>query len=138
MVEFTLVISDPETRKAIQKKISDMKAKNLIGKRIGDQIRGTELGLPDSMLQITGGTDRDGFPMRGDIHGPGRKRILLASGPGFRPREKGHRKKKTVRGDVISEDVQQINVKIIEKRDRKGFESLFTKFFEEKGKKKGE
>ncbi len=137
MVEFILVISDPETRKAVQRKLSDPKTTSLMGKKIGDRVEGKDLGFPDSLLMITGGTDKDGFPMRWDVHGPVKKRILISNGPGFRPREKGERRRKTVRGSVINEDTRQINLKIIEKRDRKGIEALFMKFSQEKKGKSG-
>ncbi len=137
VVELTLVISDPSTGKAIQRKVGEEKAEALIGKRIGDVIEGSLLGLPDSKLQITGGTDRDGFPMRWDVHGPVKKRVLISSGPGLRPKERGERRRKTVRGDAISEEIQQVNLKILEVRDKRGMKSVFQKFFEKKKGKGG-
>ncbi len=65
-------------------------ANRLIGKQIGDVISGTVVELPpDYELKITGGTDRDGFPMRPDLPGTARRRLLLSGGVGFRPKEKG-------------------------------------------------
>ncbi|HIP75079.1 MAG TPA: 30S ribosomal protein S6e [Thermococcus paralvinellae] len=124
MVAFKLVISDPESGIAKQVEISGPEAEKLIGKRIGDQIPAKELGLDlsaifgreipaDAKLLIRGGTDKDGFPMRPDVHGPRRVKILLSKGPGFRPREKGERRKKTVRGNTISPEIVQINVKLV-------------------------
>jgi small subunit ribosomal protein S6e len=63
-------------------------------------------------MEITGGTDKDGFPMRKDLPGMGRKRLLLSKSVGFRPKEKGLRKKKSVRGNTINQDVVQINMKV--------------------------
>ncbi|HIP25370.1 MAG TPA: 30S ribosomal protein S6e [Archaeoglobus profundus] len=114
MVEFKVVISDPATGKAYQKVVSGANANKLIGKQIGDIINGTLVDLPpDYELQITGGTDKDGFPMRPDLPGTGRRRLLLSGGVGYRPKEKGVRKKKTVRGRVISKDIAQINMKVV-------------------------
>jgi len=39
------------------------------------------VGLPGYELRITGGTDRDGFPMQPDLPGPGHQRILLSLAP---------------------------------------------------------
>ena len=114
MVEFKVVISDPATGKAYQKVVSGANANRLIGKQIGDIINGTLVDLPpDYELQITGGTDKDGFPMRPDLPGTGRRKLLLSGGVGYRPKEKGVRKKKTVRGRVISKDIVQINMKVV-------------------------
>ncbi len=110
-----MVVSDPQTGKAYQKTVSGANANKLIGKQIGDMINGTLIDLPpDYELQITGGSDKDGFPMRPDLPGSGRKRLLLTGGVGYRPKEKGVRRRKTVRGRVISKDIVQINVKIVE------------------------
>ncbi|MDK2983037.1 MAG: small subunit ribosomal protein S6e [Thermococcaceae archaeon] len=124
MATFKLVISDPKSGIAKQVEITGAEADKLIGLRIGDEIEAKELGLnlsevfgseipADVKLKITGGTDKDGFPMRPDVHGPRRVRILLSRGPGFRPQEKGERRKKTVRGNTISPEIVQINLKIV-------------------------
>jgi len=124
MATFKLVISDPKSGIAKQIEISGAEADKLIGLKIGDEIEAKELGLnlseifgseipADVKLKITGGTDKDGFPMRPDVHGPRRVRILLSRGPGFRPQERGERRKKTVRGNTISPEIAQINIKIV-------------------------
>lgn len=113
-MEFKVVISDPDTGKAYQKVISGANANRLIGKQVGDIINGTLVELPpDYELQITGGSDKDGFPIRPDIPGSVRKKILVSGGVGYRPKRKGMRKRKTVRGKVISRDIIQINTKVI-------------------------
>ena len=108
-----VVISDPKTGKAYKLEGKDTEVSALfVGKRIGDLVDGDILGLSGYMLEIRGGSDRDGVPMRADVPGAGRKRILIASPPGYRPREKGKRRRKYVRGNEISTDISQINVKI--------------------------
>lgn len=126
MATFKLVISNPKNGVAKQVEISGPEADRLIGKRIGEEIPASELGLnlseifgeeipADAKLKITGGTDKDGFPpMRPDVHGPRRVKILLSRGPpGFRPRERGERRKKTVHGNTISPNIVQVNMKIV-------------------------
>lgn len=71
-------------------------------------------GLGGYMIKLTGGTDRDGFPMRGDLPGPGRRKILVAGGVGYHPKAKGVRRRKTMRGREISSDISQINAVIVE------------------------
>ncbi len=104
------VISDPKTRKAYQ---IEKDAEFLYGKKIGDKFDGSLIGLPGYVLQITGGTDKDGFPMRPDLDGTSRKKLLLSDGPGYRPERKGVRKRKYVRGNTIAKDIAQINCKVV-------------------------
>jgi small subunit ribosomal protein S6e len=112
-MEFKVVISDPSTGLAYQKVISGANANKLIGKKIGDIVNGTIVELPpDYELKICGGSDKDGVPMRKDIPGNIRKKILLAGGAGYKPREKGLRRKKAVRGNTIGRDIIQINMKV--------------------------
>ena len=132
-MEFKVVISDPETGKAYQKVVSGANANKLVGKEIGDVINGTLVELPpDYELQITGGTDKDGFPMRPDIPGGIRKRILLSGGVGYRPKEKGVRKRKMVRGRMITRDIVQINVKVV-KKGKVPLEEFFKKEEQQSG-----
>jgi small subunit ribosomal protein S6e len=113
MTTFKLVISDPKEKKAYQVEV-DKRSSALVGKRIGDVFDGGIAGLSGYKLQVTGGSDQQGFPMRGDVEGQGRKKILLAFGPGFHPRMKGQRKRKSVRGNTVSPDLAQVNAKITE------------------------
>ncbi len=126
------VISDPKTGKAWQ---IEKDAEFLYGKKIGDKFDGSFIGLPGYVLEITGGTDKDGFPMRPDLDGTVRKRLLLASGPGYKPPEKGVRKRKMIRGNTIAEDIAQINCKVVAYGDTP-LEELLGKKEEEK--KEGE
>jgi len=115
MVEFKVVIGDPKTGKSYQKVVSDDSFK---GKRVGDKIDGNLLGLEGCELEITGGSDDSGFPMRNDLPGTDKKKLLLSGGvgvkKGFRKgREKGLRIKKTVAGNTIGDKTVQINVKVV-------------------------
>ncbi len=112
---FKLVISDPETGKAIQYELDDTKTNALIGKRVGDIIEGDVIGLPGYKLKITGGSDTSGFPIRPDVHGSGKKRVLIRGPPGFRPKRRGIARRKTVRGRELGPDIAQVNMRIEEK-----------------------
>ncbi len=112
MTSFKVVISDPKTKKAYQKEM-DQGASGLLQKRIGDKMKGDSMGLTGYELQLTGGSDRQGFPMRKDIEGIARKKILLTVGTGFRTKVRGKRKRKSIRGNTVSTNISQVNVKVI-------------------------
>lgn len=113
MVEFKVVISDGP--KSWQIVVDGHHANSLIGKKIGDEIDGIFVSLPGYKLQITGGVDKDGFVMRKDVPGMGRRRILTARSVGFKPKDKGVRKRITVCGNTVSPNISQINMKVIKK-----------------------
>ncbi|TAL46931.1 30S ribosomal protein S6e [archaeon] len=118
MASVKIVISEPQTKKTFQKEIDQAVAVGLIGKKIGDEVSGDIFGLAGYSLQITGGSDSDGFPMHPELKGPGRKRLLLGGTPGFHPWAKGMRKRKMVHGNTISDDIAQINSKVTKKGEK--------------------
>jgi small subunit ribosomal protein S6e len=118
MAKFKVIVSDPSTAKSKVVELEGARAVPLIGKRIGEAIDGTVVGMAGTKMQITGGSDKDGFPMRPDIHGGVRISVVLSEGIGFHPRSQGERQRKAVRGNVITEDIVQINLKILEKEKK--------------------
>lgn len=114
MADFRVIVSDGNTGLAHQIEITGNNANNFVGKRIGDSVGGDAVGLPGYSLTITGGTDKDGFPMRGGLPGSGRRKILVASGVGFKPQVAGLRRRKAMRGEDVSSDIGQINTVIAE------------------------
>ena len=68
----------------------------------------------NGQIKITGGSDKAGFPMRSDVLGGGKKRILISGGTGFNPSIKGEKVRKLVRGTVITDEIYQINVSLVE------------------------
>lgn len=112
-MEFKVVISDPQTGHTYQKVVSGANANKIIGKKVGENINGTLVELPpDYELKITGGSDKDGIPIRPDIAGSSRKRILVSGGVGFNPKKDGLKRRKLLRGKGISRDVIQLNTKV--------------------------
>ncbi len=110
-------MSEPETKKSFQLEVEQDKAA-LVGKKIGDEFSGDMIGLPGYSLKITGGTDKDGFPMHPSVEGMGKRKVLLSGAPGFHPKLKGQRKRKTVKGNTISQDIIQINCKVVKKGEK--------------------
>jgi len=112
MVEFRLNISDP-TGKAKQVVVSGPQALALLGLKIGDTVDGGPYGYPGAKLVIRGGSDKSGAPMRPDLPGGGKYQLLLSGPPGFHPKAKGERRRKIVRGNMITEDIVQINLAVV-------------------------
>jgi len=113
MVDFKIVISDQRTGKTSQKEVKDDDARKFMGLKIGDKLKGDFLDIGNVEIEITGGSDYCGFPMRKDVLGVGRKRILAISGVGVRKKEKGIKKRKTVCGNTIHAKISQINIKVL-------------------------
>jgi len=111
IMPFRFVINEPKTRKSYQK---DIDAPSVVGLKIGDEFDGSAVGLTGFKLKLTGGSDKEGFPMRPEIPGGARKRVLLSDKPGFHAHREGERKRKLVRGNQISDSIMQVNCKIVE------------------------
>ncbi len=121
---FKLVISDPKSGKSYQKEFDQTGL--LAGKKIGESVNGEAFGLSGYELQITGGSDKVGNPMRKDVDGIASRQLLLTKGVGYRGKikikkdgktwkaraGKGSRVKKRVRGNTISPEIIQINLKV--------------------------
>lgn len=113
MAKFKVVISDPEAGTSKVVELEEARAAPLIGRKIGEILDGTVVDLPGKKVQITGGSDKDGFPMRANVHGGVRRQVILSGGVGFNPRCEGERKRKTVRGNIITDEILQVNMKIV-------------------------
>ncbi len=112
MVSFKVVIGTKEG-KCLQKEVAEPDASHFLGKKVGDKIAGEAIGFTGYEFEITGGSDYAGFPMRKDIPGVGRKRILAVEGIGLKKIAKGIRIRKTVCGNTIHPKIAQINMKIL-------------------------
>ncbi len=91
----------------------------IYGKKIGEKLEGNIFGLEKYELQITGGSDKQGFPMRKGVKGITRKKLVLSGSVGYRPKGKGVRRRKSIRGETISEEIAQINLKVIKEGSKK-------------------
>jgi small subunit ribosomal protein S6e len=109
LATFKLTISDKQG-KSITRELKEHDANPLIGLKVGSETDAAIIGM-SGKLKITGGSDRSGVPMRGDIHGGSRKYVLLSKGIGLQDAEAGQRVRKLVRGNIISEEIYQINCK---------------------------
>jgi len=116
--------------------ISGNNMSQFLGKKIGDQVDGLFVGEGDQTLggyklEITGGSDKTGTPMRSDLDGGSRQSILVTASTGFkghsleqktkggekkrfRYKPDGMRKRRNFRGNTINQDTRQINLKVVE------------------------
>lgn len=115
MAKFKVIVSDPSASKSKVVELDGARAVPLIGRRLGESLDGSVLGMPGLKLQLTGGSDKDGFPMRPNIHGGVRLSVIVSKSVGFHPKREGERRRKTLRGNVITEDIVQVNMKVLEK-----------------------
>ncbi|MBS3117809.1 30S ribosomal protein S6e [Candidatus Woesearchaeota archaeon] len=109
MTEIKITIAHPKSGKSYHKVVQ---ADPLLGKKIHEVVTGEAIELNGFELQITGGSDNAGFPMRADVGSDQKKRALLSKGPGLRKRKKGLKKRKTIRGNTITPQTAQVNLKI--------------------------
>ena len=107
MANFKLTISDKKG-KSLSKELKDREASALVGLHIGNEVDAAIAGL-GGKLKITGGSDKSGIPMRGDIYGSARKPVLISKGIGLKNAEKGQRRRRLIRGNTISEEIYQLN-----------------------------
>lgn len=109
MAKFKLIVSDSATGKSSVNEVEGARAQALIGRSLGEVIDGSTLGIAPGRIIISGGCDKNGIPMRADVHGSAKKYIVISSGPGFKPVEHGERRRKLVRGRSISDETYQVN-----------------------------
>ncbi len=125
MPEFKIVIGEKE--KSYPRNLSSEESELFLNKKINDKVEGTHFGFKGYEFEITGGSDREGFPMRKDVEGMGRKKIFITKGMiGARIKKRGLRLRKSVAGNTISQLTSQINLKVI-KIGQKSLDEIFGK-----------
>ena len=78
---------------------------------VGDDVEDRFKGY---VFKITGGNDKDGFPMKQGVMVRGRVRLLLSKGHStYRPRRSGERKRKSVRGCIVGPDLSVVSLAIV-------------------------
>lgn len=115
MAKFKVIVSDPMSGASKVLELEEARASPFISKKLGETLDGAVVDLPAHKIQLMGGSDKDGVPMRSNVHGGVRRAIVLTGGTGFKAKEKGQRKRKVVRGDIITDEIVQINAKIVER-----------------------
>ena len=114
MAKFKIIVSDPQTGTSKVVELEEARAAPFIGRRIGETLDGAVVDLSATKVQIKGGSDKDGVPMRPDVHGGVRRKVVISGGVGFNPTKGGERRRKAVRGNIITDEIVQLNLKIVE------------------------
>ncbi|CAK5075295.1 unnamed protein product [Meloidogyne enterolobii] len=89
-------------------------------KRMAQEVEADPLGdeWKGYILRITGGNDKQGFPMKQGVITNGRVRLLLSKGQScYRQRRKGERKRKSVRGCIVDANLSALACIIVRKGD---------------------
>jgi len=98
----------------------EKKLRALYDKRMSQEVIGDDLGdqFKGYIFKITGGNDKQGFPMKQGVLSNIRVRLLL--GPNttcYRPRRDGERKRKSIRGCIVGPDLAVIHLVVVKKGD---------------------
>lgn len=117
MATFQVVVSDPASGRTTQLEVDGQDANRFLGRELGDELDAGAIGLDGATLQLTGGSDRAGRPLRSDVDGANLTELLSKGGVGYRPRRDGERRRVTVRGREISDEVAQLNAKLVDTGD---------------------
>lgn len=104
-----LVISDKKTGKAYNKKTEEPV---FLNKKVGEEVDLGTVGLTGFKAKITGGSDKQGFPMKPSLEGQVRKKLLVKKGIGVKLNRKGKIVRKSMRGNTIGPDIVQLNLAI--------------------------
>jgi len=113
LTQFKIIISDKKG-KSVSKELKDKEAQPLVGLRVGETVDSSVVGIPSGKIVLRGGSDKSGTPIRSDVHGGVKKYVLLSKGAGMRDDREGIRKRKLVRGNMITEEIYQINCLLLE------------------------
>jgi len=96
----------------------EKKLRSVYDKRMSQEVVGDELGdqFKGYIFKITGGNDKQGFPMKQGILTNTRVKVLMGVGATcFRPRRTGERKRKSVRGCIVGADLAVIHMVVVKK-----------------------
>lgn len=112
------IVIGTKVGKSFQKELSKQESEALYQKTLGENFKGEIINFSGVEFSITGGSDCDGFPMRRDLNGIGKKKLLISKGVGFRGKLRGKRFgglriKKTVAANTVNSKTHQLNLKVI-------------------------
>lgn len=96
----------------------ERKLRPFFDKRMGTEVEGDSIGdeWKGFVFKITGGNDKQGFPMKQGVLTNGRVRLLLSAGHScYRPRRQGERKRKSVRGCIVDSNLSVLALTIVKK-----------------------
>jgi len=98
----------------------EQKLRAFYDKRISQEVAGEALGdqYKGYIFKITGGNDKQGFPMKQGVLTNTRVRLLMGKDTScYRPRRSGERRRKSVRGCIVGSDIGVLSLVIVKKGD---------------------
>ena len=98
----------------------ERKLRVFMDRRMGHEVPGDSVGpeFAGYVFKITGGNDKQGFPMKQGVMHPTRVRLLLSEGHScYRPRRTGERKRKSVRGCIVGMDLSVLALAVVKQGD---------------------
>jgi len=98
----------------------ELKLRAFYDKRMSQEVEGDVLGdeFKGFVFRVSGGNDKQGFPMKQGVLTNNRVRLLLSKGKScYRPRRKGERKRKSVRGCIVGPDLSVLNLVVVKAGD---------------------
>ncbi len=110
-MELKINVGNPKTGKTTP--LTFAEPKPLFGLKMGNTFKGEMIDKTGYEFKIVGGSDNAGFPMRRDVEGAVRRKILIAGGVGFRSKRKGMRSRRTIAGNTVGPNTAQLNVVIV-------------------------
>jgi len=117
-----LNIAYPDQGTNVKVEITNQVALNdLYNLKMGSEVIGDKLGdrFNGYVFKIMGGNDKQGFPMMQGVAKAERVRILLGKRHScYRPRRKGERKKRSIRGCFVGPDIAVLHVVVLKVGDK--------------------
>lgn len=107
----------------------EKKLRPFYDKRMAQEVEADSLGdeWKGYVFRITGGNDKQGFPMKQGILTNGRVRLLLSKNHScYRPRRTGERKRKSVRGCIVDANLSVLSL-VIRRKGEGEIEGLTDK-----------
>ncbi|XP_062562732.1 small ribosomal subunit protein eS6 [Armigeres subalbatus] len=101
--------------------MDDHKLRHFYDKRMGAEITADHLGdeWKGYIFKIAGGNDKQGFPMKQGVLTNTRVRLLLKKGHScYRPRRTGERKRKSVRGCIVDQNLSALALIVVKKGEK--------------------
>merc|ERR1711915_1010489 len=98
----------------------EIKLRFFYGKRMAQEVSAECLGeqFKGYIVRISGGNDKQGFPMKQGVMTNGRVRLLLNKDhKTYRARRTGERKRKSCRGCIVDSNLSVLNLVIVKKGD---------------------
>ena len=115
MAKFKVIVSDPQAGTSKVVELEEARASPIHRKKTWRNIRRLSSRFTSTQSAITRRIRQRRRPNDGKCSWRCTTRVVLSGGAGFKAKKKGERRRKTVRGNIITDEIAQINMKIVER-----------------------